>query len=46
MVDIPKRAEKLIINGEEQPLFDWQYSSLSGKPTLGTAASKDVGTSA
>jgi hypothetical protein len=34
MVIIPKRAEKLIINGEEQPLFDWQYSSLDGLPTL------------
>ena len=43
MVDIPKRAEKLIINGEEQPLFDWNYSSLSNKPTLGTAAALDVG---
>lgn len=46
MVTIPARAEKLIINGEEQPLFDWQYSSLDGKPTLWTAASKDVGTNA
>lgn len=46
MVDIPKRAKKLIINGEEQPLFDWDYNSLWNKPTLWTAASKDVGTSA
>lgn len=44
MVDIPKRAKKLIINGEEQPLFDWDYNSLWNKPTLWTAASKDVGT--
>ena len=40
------KAEKLIINGEEQELFDWNYSSLNGKPTLWTAASKDVGTNA
>ena len=40
------RAEKLIINGEEQKLFDWKYDSLAGKPTLWTAASKDVGTNA
>lgn len=40
------KAEKLIINGEEQELFDWNYNSLSNKPTLWTAASKDVGTSA
>lgn len=40
------KAEKLIINGEEQELFDWNYSSLSNKPTLWTASSKDVGTSA
>lgn len=46
MVTIPARAEKLIINGEEQPLFDWQYSSLDGLPTLWTAASKDVWTNA
>lgn len=40
------KAEKLIINGEEQKLFDWNYSSLDNLPTLWTAASKDVGTSA
>ena len=40
------KAEKLIINGEEQELFDWDYSSLDNLPTLWTAASKDVGTSA
>lgn len=40
------KAEKLIINGEEQQLFDWDYSNLENKPTLWTAASKDVGTSA
>lgn len=40
------KAEKLIINGEVQRLFDWNYSSLDGKPTLWTAASKDVGTNA
>ena len=40
------KAEKLIINGEEQQLFDWDYSSLNNLPTLWTAASKDVGTSA
>lgn len=40
------KAEKLIINGEEQQLFDWDYSSLDNLPTLWTAASKDVGTSA
>lgn len=40
------RAEKLIINGEEQELFDWDYSSLDNLPTLWTAASKDVGTNA
>lgn len=40
------KAEKLIINGEEQKLFNWDYSSLNGKPTLWTAASKDVGTNA
>lgn len=42
----PPHATKLIINGEEQELFDWDYSSLTSKPTLWTAASKDVGTSA
>ena len=46
MTDFPARAEKLIINGEEQPLFDWNYNSLDNLPTLWTAASKDVGTSA
>ena len=46
MAIIPKRAKKLIINGEEQELFDWDYSSLNGKPTLWTAASKDVWTNA
>lgn len=40
------RAEKLIINGEEQKLFDWKYDSLDSKPILWTAASKDVGTNA
>ena len=40
------KAEKLIINGEEQELFDWDYSSLDNLPTLWTAASKDVGTNA
>lgn len=40
------KAEKLIINGEEQQLFDWDYSSLDNLPTLWTAASKDVWTSA
>ena len=39
------KAEKLIINGEEQQLFDWDYSSLNNKPTLWTAAAYDVGTS-
>lgn len=38
------KAKKLIINGEEQLLFDWDYNSLSNQPTLWTAASKDVGT--
>lgn len=40
------KAEKLIINGEEQELFDWNYSSLDNLPALWTASSKDVGTSA
>ena len=40
------KAEKLIINGEEQELFDWNYNSLDNLPVLWTAASKDVGTSA
>lgn len=39
------KAKKLIINGEEQLLFDWDYNSLSNQPVLWTAASKDVGTS-
>jgi hypothetical protein len=34
MTDFPARAEKLIINGEEQPLFDWNYNSLDNLPTL------------
>lgn len=28
------KAKKLIINGEEQQLFDWNYNSLDNKPTL------------
>ena len=38
------KAKKLIINGEEQQLFDWNYNSLDNKPTLWTAAAYDVGT--
>lgn len=38
------KAEKLIINWEEQQLFDWNYNSLDNKPTLWTAAAYDVGT--
>ena len=38
------KAKKLIINGEEQQLFDWNYNSLNNKPTLWTAAAYDVGT--
>jgi hypothetical protein len=40
------KAQKLIINGEEQLLFDWDYDSLNNLPALWTAASKDVGTNA
>lgn len=38
------KATKLIINGEEQELFDWNYSSLSNTPDFWTAAFLDVGT--
>lgn len=40
------KAEALIINGEVQMLFDWDYEHLNNLPTLWTAASKDVGISA
>lgn len=39
------KAKKLIINGEEQQLFDWNYNSLDNLPPLWTAAAYDVGTS-